>query len=153
WNSDSTNLPGPMYCTYVRTTYLENQLCVPGALENCGVPVDLGKVDRPAFIVATREDHIVPWKAAYRSVQLLGGEKHFVLGASGHIAGIINPASGGKRSFWSAKDLPGDADAWFSAAEEQKGSWWPERSGWLDRFKGGEREAPGQTGSARYPAL
>ena len=100
WNADSTNLPGPMYCSYVRNTYLENRLRVPGAVRSCGVGVDLGKVDRPAFIVATREDHIVPWRAAYRSLGLLGGEKKFVLGASGHIAGIVNPAAGGKRSFW-----------------------------------------------------
>jgi polyhydroxyalkanoate synthase subunit PhaC len=153
WNADSTNLPGPMYCTYVRTTYLENKLAKPGALENCGVRVDLGKVDRPTFIVATREDHIVPWKAAYRSVQLLGGEKQFVLGASGHIAGIINPAAGGKRSFWIAKDVSGDADAWLAKAKEQKGSWWPVWSRWLEDFKGDKRAAPGRSGSTRYPAI
>src|SRR6185295_17498069 len=94
WNADSTNLPGPMYCSYVRNTYLENKLRVPGAVRSLGVPVDLGKVDKPAFIVATREDHIVPWRAAYKSVGLLGGEKKFVLGASGHIAGVVNPAAG-----------------------------------------------------------
>jgi polyhydroxyalkanoate synthase len=153
WNGDSTNLPGPMYCTYARDTYLENRLCEPGALENCGVPVDLGKVDRPAFIVATKEDHIVPWKAAYQSVKLLGGEKQFVLGASGHIAGIINPASGGKRSFWVAKDLPGDADAWLAQAGEQRGSWWPAWSGWLERFKGETRAAPKKAGNARHKAI
>ncbi len=85
WNSDSTNLPGPMYCYYLRNTYLENRLRVPGALVNCGAPVDLGRIEVPVFVLATREDHIVPWRAAYRSVGLLGGEKKFVLGASGHI--------------------------------------------------------------------
>jgi polyhydroxyalkanoate synthase len=153
WNADSTNLPGPMYCTYVRNTYLENKLCVPGALQNCGAGVDLGKVDRPAFIVATREDHIVPWRAAYRSVQLLGGSKWFVLGASGHIAGIINPASGGKRSFWIAEDLPQDADNWLARAKEVRGSWWPLWAQWIEDFKGGTRAAPAQTGSAQFPAI
>ena len=153
WNADSTNLPGPMYCNYVRNTYLENKLKVPGALHNCGVPVDLGKVDRPTFILATREDHIVPWRAAYRSVGLLGGEKKFVLGASGHIAGVINPASGNKRSYWTSDAYPGDADAWFEQAREERGSWWPQWSRWLDEFKGGLREAPAQTGSAEYPAI
>jgi len=160
WNSDSTNLPGPMYCSYVRNTYLENKLRVPGALENCGVAVDLGAVDRPAFIVATREDHIVPWRAAYRSLHLLGGEKHFVLGASGHIAGVINPPSGNKRSYWSGEAsaaFPADPQAWFEHAREQRGSWWPQWSQWLAQFKGGKdgetREAPAMTGSAQYPAI
>jgi polyhydroxyalkanoate synthase len=157
WNSDSTNLPGPMYCTYVRNTYLENKLRVPGALRNCGVSVDLGTVDRPAFILATREDHIVPWRAAYRSVALLGGEKRFVLGASGHIAGVVNPASANKRSYWTSNVFPADADAWFEQASEERGSWWPLWSKWLEEFKGGNdgktREAPAQTGSAQYPAI
>ncbi|MEK6245164.1 MAG: class I poly(R)-hydroxyalkanoic acid synthase [Pseudomonadota bacterium] len=156
WNSDSTNLPGPMYCTYVRNTYLENKLRVPGALQNCGVGVDLGKVDKPTFILATREDHIVPWRAAYRSVQLLGGDKRFVLGASGHIAGVINPPSGNKRSYWSAgasAAFPEDPQAWFEQAREELGSWWPLWSQWLEEFKGGTREAPAQTGNAHYPAI
>jgi polyhydroxyalkanoate synthase len=157
WNADSTNLPGPMYCGYVRNTYLDNKLCVAGALQNCGVSVDLGKVDSPAFIVATREDHIVPWRAAYRSVHLLGGEKKFILGASGHIAGIINPPSGGKRSFWSSENLPQDADGWLAQAKEVRGSWWPLWAQWMEGFKGGKngeaREAPQQTGSAQYPAI
>jgi polyhydroxyalkanoate synthase len=153
WNSDSTNLPGPMYCSYVRNTYLENKLRVPGALRNCGVPVDLGKVDRPAFILATREDHIVPWRAAYRSMGLLGGDKKFVLGASGHIAGVVNPASGNRRSYWTSDACPPDAEGWISEAREERGSWWPLWSQWLEGFKGGTREAPAQTGSAEYPAI
>jgi polyhydroxyalkanoate synthase len=153
WNADSTNLPGPMYCSYVRNTYLENKLCVPGALENCGERVDLGKVDRPSFIVATREDHIVPWRAAYRSLSLLGGEKKFVLGASGHIAGIVNPASGGKRSYWFSENDSEIPDDWLAQAKEERGSWWPRWSQWLEQFKGGERAAPEQTGNAHYRAI
>src|SRR5204863_5721792 len=153
WNADSTNLPGPMYCTYVRTTYLENRLAAPGAVENCGVRVDLSRVDRPSFILATREDHIVPWQAAYRTTQLLGGDKQFVLGASGHIAGVINPPAGGKRSYWVGSDIPGDADAWLDQAEERRGSWWPLWSGWLEGFKGGSRAAAKEAGSARYRAI
>jgi polyhydroxyalkanoate synthase len=152
WNADSTNLPGPMYCSYVRNTYLENKLREPGAVRSLGVPVDLGKVDRPAFILATREDHIVPWRAAYRSLGLLGGEKKFVLGASGHIAGIVNPAAGGKRSYWASEDICENPDDWLSQAKEERGSWWPQWSQWLEGFKGSERAAPAQTGSAQYPA-
>jgi polyhydroxyalkanoate synthase len=153
WNADSTNLPGPMYCYYVRNTYLENRLRIPGALENCGVAVDLGRVDRPSFILATREDHIVPWHAAYASLQLLGGEKKFVLGASGHIAGVVNPAAKKRRSYWTGEPYPEDPEAWLEGAAEHRGSWWPCWAEWLAAFKGGERAAPARTGSAQYPAI
>jgi polyhydroxyalkanoate synthase len=154
WNADSTNLPGPMYCYYLRNTYLENRLREPDALENCGVPVDLGKVDLPAFVLATREDHIVPWRSAYRTVGLLGGgDKTFVLGASGHIAGVVNPAAKNKRSHWVNKDLPGEPEEWFSSSSEKPGSWWPLWSEWLARHKGGEREAPRAPGSVQYKPI
>jgi polyhydroxyalkanoate synthase len=157
WNADSTNLPGPMYCSYVRNTYLENKLRVPGAVRNCGVQVDLRRVDRPTFIVATREDHIVPWRAAYRSLGLLGGDKQFVLGASGHIAGVINPPADGKRGFWVSGNYPEQPDDWLAQAQEERGSWWPRWSQWLEQFKGGKdgktRPAPAQTGNADYPAI
>ena len=104
WNSDSTNLPGPMFCYYLRNMYLENRLRQPGGLTTAGVPVDLGAIDAPAFVYGSREDHIVPPDAAYKSVALLNPlhaeRNRFVLGASGHIAGVINPASKGKRSYW-----------------------------------------------------
>ena len=153
WNADGTNLPGPMYCWYLRNTYLENKLRVPGALQNLGVPVDLGKVDRPSFIVATREDHIVPWRAAYRSLGLLGGEKTFVLGASGHVAGVINPASKNRRSFWTGARHPQDPDAWMEHAAEHAGSWWTQWAGWLGRYGGGKRRAPKKQGDARHKAI
>ena len=153
WNADSTNLPGPMYCTYVRNTYLENRLRTPGAFACCGVPVDLRKVERPTFVLATREDHIVPWRSAYRSLKLLGGKKRFVLGASGHIAGVVNPADKGKRSYWVGGPYPDDADAWFSAATEKPGSWWVEWASWLEAHKGGTRKAPAAPGSKRYPVI
>jgi len=153
WNADSTNLPGPMYCYYVRNTYLENKLRVPGALTNCGVPVDLGRVRLPSFILATREDHIVPWRAAYRSIGLLGGDKTFVLGASGHVAGVINPADKNRRSYWQGSDYPAQPDAWLAGAEERRGSWWPQWSRWMEPFKGGERNAPSKAGNAKHKAI
>jgi poly[(R)-3-hydroxyalkanoate] polymerase subunit PhaC len=152
WNADSTNLPGPMYCYYVRNTYLENRLRTPGALTNCGVPVDLGKVDRPSFILATREDHIVPWRSAYRSVGLLGGEKTFLLGASGHVAGVINPAAKNRRSYWRATSHPEDPEAWLAQAQEHPGSWWPQWAQWMEQYKGGSREAPARFGNRKYKA-
>jgi len=154
WNADSTNLPGPMYCYYLRSTYLENKLRVPNALTNCGVPVDLGKVRLPMFGLATREDHIVPWRSAYRTLQLLGGEdKTFVLGASGHIAGVVNPASKNRRSHWVGSAYPEDADAWLTQAAEHKGSWWPRWSKWLDEHGGGKRKAPARAGNAKYKPI
>ena len=154
WNSDSTNLPGPMYCYYLRNTYLENRLREPGALTNCGVPVDLGSVKLPIFVLATREDHIVPWRSAYRTLNLLGGtDKQFVLGASGHIAGVVNPAAKKRRSHWVGKPYPADAEEWFSKAQEHPGSWWPLWSEWLGKQGGGSRKAPEKTGSAKYKPI
>jgi polyhydroxyalkanoate synthase len=154
WNADSTNLPGPMYCWYVRNTYLENKLREPGALTNCGVPVDLGAIGLPSFLLASREDHIVPWKSAYRSIGLLGGDTKFVLAASGHIAGVVNPASKGKRSHWvSSGQHPPEADQWFDKAKEQPGSWWPVWSEWLAAHSGGERKARKALGSKRHKAI
>ncbi len=153
WNADSTNLPGPMYCWYLRNTYLENRLCVPGAVKNCGVDVDLGRVNLPAFILATREDHIVPWRSAYLSLAHLGGDKEFVLGASGHVAGVVNPAAKGKRSYWSGGPYPQDADAWLAAAKQTPGSWWPRWSQWLAAHKGRARKAPAAPGNAAYRAI
>jgi polyhydroxyalkanoate synthase len=153
WNADGTNLPGPMYCYYVRNTYLENKLRVPGALVNCGVPVDLGRIARPSFVYASREDHIVPWRAAYRTLALLGGEKRFILGASGHIAGVINPPQKNRRGYWSGEPYPEDPERWLAGAARRPGSWWPEWRAWLSRYAGPKVEARKELGSAEYPAL
>jgi polyhydroxyalkanoate synthase subunit PhaC len=154
WNADSTNLPGPMYCYYLRNTYLSNKLCEPGALVNCGVPVELGKVRLPTFVLATREDHIVPWRSAYRTLALLGGEdKTFVLGASGHIAGVVNPASRNRRSYWTSERCPPDPEEFIQIAKENPGSWWPVWSEWLARHGGGLRGAPGEPGSVQHPPI
>lgn len=151
WNADSTNLPGPMYCYYLRNTYFSNKLREPCALTNCGVPVDLGSVELPVFVLATREDHIVPWRSAYRTLHLLGGtDKQFVLGASGHIAGVVNPASKNRRSYWTGAPYPTDPDEWLQQAEEKKGSWWRAWSEWLARHGGGTHAAPSAQGSVQY---
>lgn len=155
WNSDSTNLPGPMYCWYLRNTYLENNLVKPGHLTVCGEPVDLGTIDIPAYVYGSREDHIVPWDAALRNVAALRGNKgqsRFVLGASGHIAGVINPPASKKRSHWigPAGRVPASAEAWFAAATEHPGSWWPDWSAWLGRHGGPQVAAPKTPGSRKY---
>ncbi|VXB06163.1 class I poly(R)-hydroxyalkanoic acid synthase [Massilia sp. 9I] len=158
WNADSTNLPGPMFCWYLRNTYLENKLKVPGALTVCGVPVDLGKIDAPVFLYGSKEDHIVPWEAAFASMDLLNPKNpkanRYVLGASGHIAGVINPASKNKRSYWvndkNGKSRPKTAEAWFAGATEQKGSWWPEWARFLAENGGADVPAPGAPGNERH---
>ena len=153
WNGDSTNLPGPWYCWYLRHTYLQNDLKTPGKLSVNGTPVDLGKIDAPVYIYGSREDHIVPWQSAYASVPLLKGERRFVLGASGHIAGVINPPAANKRSHWINTKLPETADAWFEGAKEHPGSWWPDWSTWLASHAGAQKAAPKRYGNADYPEI
>ena len=153
WNADSTNLPGPMYCWYVRKTYLENALCVPGKTSTLGVPVDLGKVAVPAYVLATREDHIVPWRTAYRTTRLLSGNMRFVLGASGHIAGIVNPVSANKRSYWTGEKLSGGADQWLASASEKPGSWWSDWGAWLKGFGGGRVKARARLGNSKFKPI
>ena len=160
WNGDSTNLPGPMYAWYLRNMYLENNLRVPGKLVCCGERIDLGSIKVPTYVFAAREDHIVPWKAAYASARLLPGSGksggvRFVLGASGHIAGSINPPSKNKRSYWTgaAGKLPADPDAWLLAAEEQPGSWWTDWGKWLAQYGGAQKAAPKSFGNTRYKVI
>ena len=150
WNADGTNLPGPMYCWYVRNTYLENRLREPGGTSVLGVPVDLGKVTVPAYVLATREDHIVPWRTAYQTTQLLHGESRFVLGASGHVAGVINPPSKNKRSHWVGGKPTASAEDWLAAATEKPGSWWTDWSRWLEAFGGESVPAPSRLGNAEF---
>jgi len=153
WNADSTNLPGPMYCYYLRNTYLENRLKEPGALTNCGVPVDLGTISMPIFVLATREDHIVPWRSAYRTINHVRScDKTFVLGASGHIAGIVNPAAKKRRSHWvsAGRSFPQEPEAWLAGATEVPGSWWTCWSEWLGARAGKRRAAPKKAGNRKY---
>jgi polyhydroxyalkanoate synthase len=160
WNGDGTNLPGPMYTWYLRNMYLENNLRVPGKLTCCGQPVDLNRVKVPTYVFAAREDHIVPWKAAYASARLMpGGGKaggvRFVLGASGHIAGSINPPSKNKRSYWTGADdtLPANSEAWLNAATEHPGSWWTDWSKWMAQYGGPMQPAPKQYGNAKFKVI
>ena len=161
WNGDSTNLPGPFYCWYLRHMYLQNELKQPGKLTVCGEKVDLASITAPVFVYGSREDHIVPWTAAYASVPLLKGKRTFLLGASGHIAGVINPPAKKKRSYWTNNGtnngtnapLPASAEAWFDGATEHPGSWWTEWSTWLAPFGGKQVPAPKSSGSPKYQPI
>jgi len=152
WNADDTNLPGPMYCWYLRNTYLENKLREPGGTLQCGVPVDLSRIEAPAFLYASREDHIVPWRTAYAGTKLLGGNTRFVLGASGHIAGVINPPAKKKRNYWIG-DLAPDAGAWLEQAQSVDGSWWPAWSDWLATHAGPKVPARRALGNTEFPVI
>jgi polyhydroxyalkanoate synthase len=159
WNGDGTNLPGPMYCWYLRNTYLENNLVKRGVATTCGVPVDLASFDAPVYLYASREDHIVPWDGAYLSHRALAGRKRFVLGASGHIAGVINPPAKKKRNYWVAPAArasavpPASADDWLAAAQEVPGSWWPDWAAWLQGHAGKRIAAPRAPGNAAYKPI
>ncbi len=159
WNVDSTNVPGPMYTWYLRKTYLENQLCQPGALTVCGEKIDLAHIDVPVYYYASREDHIVPLQGAYNSMKRLKkAKRRFVVGASGHIAGVINPASANKRNYWlGANPARGNyaetADDWLAAAKEMPGSWWSDWMAWLQAQSGKAVAAPKKAGNAKYAPM
>ena len=150
WDSDSVSLPGPMYCWYTRNTYLENNIKDPGKTTQCGVPVDLSKITAPVYLLASREDHIVPWKAAYLTKDLIGGDARFVLAASGHVAGVINPPARNKRSHWLNDELVSDPQRWLEAAQEKPGSWWPDWHAWMKHHSSGTIPAPTELGNAQY---
>ena len=155
WNSDSTNLPGPFYAWYLRNTYLENRLCQPGKATVCGQKIDFRKLKLPVYIYGSREDHIVPIGGAYASTQHLPGQKRFVMGASGHIAGVINPPAANKRSYWVREDgkFPATQADWQAGATEHAGSWWTDWASWLQSQAGKQIAAPKAYGKGKYKAI
>jgi polyhydroxyalkanoate synthase subunit PhaC len=168
WNSDSTNLPGRMYAWYLRNTYLENRLARPRGATVCGHKLDLSKLTLPAYFYGSKEDHIVPIGGAYKSALVTGGDKRFVMGASGHIAGVINAPTANKRSHWvlaqaAAKaprskgktraELPPTLAHWQAQATEVRGSWWPDWANWLKGHAGAMKAAPKQYGNTRFKTI
>lgn len=154
WNADSTNLPGPMFCWYLRHTYLQNELRIPGRLTCLGQRIDLRSINVPTYILCSKEDHIVPWRAGFASAQTLSGDRRFVLGASGHIAGVVNPPAKKKRSFSTGPDVTDlQPDDWLERSTEHAGSWWPDWTEWLAPYQGAQVKAPKQPGSNEFPAI
>ena len=139
WNADSTRMPARMHSFYLRNMYIKNLLGQPGGIELDGVPIDLGAVTTPSYFVSTVEDHIAPWQSTYKGAKYLGGPVRFVLGGSGHIAGIVNPPAAKKYHYWVNDALPETPDAWFSGAQQIPGSWWEDWQAWIDRLNGGEK--------------
>jgi polyhydroxyalkanoate synthase subunit PhaC len=152
WNADSTRMPARMHSFYLRKMYQENLLAVPNGITLAGVPIDLTHIKTPAYFLSTREDHIAPWKSTYRGTQLLSGPKRFVLAASGHIAGVVNPPEGGKYSHWINQDLPPEPEAWFKGATEIAGSWWPDWHRWVSAL--GKEQVPARVpGHSKLKAI
>ncbi|MCA3391450.1 MAG: class I poly(R)-hydroxyalkanoic acid synthase, partial [Roseomonas sp.] len=131
WNDDSTRMPARMHSFYLRRMYQQNDLIKPGGIELLGVKIDLRKIKLPTYILSTREDHIAPWASTYRATQTYAGDIRFVLAASGHIAGVVNPPDAGKYSHWVNKDLPAEPEAWLAGSTELAGSWWTDWQRWV----------------------
>lgn len=155
WNGDSTNLPGPFFTWYFRNTYLENKLRAPNKLTCCGERIDLRKLNMPTYLYASREDHIVPWRSAFSSMSLFSGDNRFVLGASGHIAGVINPPAKKKRNYWVGSDKSSHTDPvkWEAQATEVAGSWWPDWYEWLAAQSGKKVKAPKSLGNTKHKLI
>jgi polyhydroxyalkanoate synthase subunit PhaC len=136
WNSDSTRMPAAMHSFYLRTMYQQNLLVKPGGITLAGVPLDLRRIRTPSFLLSTREDHIAPWRSTYAATQLYSGPVKFVLSASGHIAGVVNPP-GGKYGHWERDDNPPTPEAWLARATEVADSWWPAWEKWVAQYAGG----------------
>ncbi len=153
WNSDPTNLPGNMYCYYITNMYLENNLSKPGKLSICGEPIDLSKIKTPCYFLSCIEDHIAPWKSTFKATEIFNTNIEFVLGASGHIAGVINPASKNRRNFWVNGEMGKGADQWLETAERQEGSWWNNWNTWLKKRAGKQIAAPEAQGNAEHSII
>jgi polyhydroxyalkanoate synthase len=137
WNADSTRMPAAMHSFYLRNMYQENLLVKPGGITLDGVPIDLRKIKTPSFLLSTREDHIAPWRSTYAATRLYRGPVKFVLSASGHIAGVVNPP-GSKYGHWENDQNPPAAEEWLATATAVRDSWWPVWERWVAQYAGGE---------------
>lgn len=141
WNSDSTRLPAQMHSFYLRNMYQRNLLSKPGGISLGGVPIDISLNDLPTYILATVQDHIVPWQSAYKATQIYKGALRFVLSGSGHVAGVVNHPDSKKYNFWTNDKLVKDAQKWLEKATDNAGSWWQDWSNWCSGLSGGMVEA------------
>jgi polyhydroxyalkanoate synthase len=141
WNSDSTRMPYRMHSFYLRNMYMKNLLKEPGGIELAGVPIDIGKIVVPAYFISTVEDHIAPWKSTYLGARRLSGPVRFVLGGSGHIAGIVNPPAANKYHYWTneTQPLPATPEEWLEGATQHPGSWWTDWQNWIAGLNGDDR--------------
>lgn len=140
WNDDSTNMPAAMHSFYLRNMYKNNLLCRPNGIKLDNTPIDIHKINIPSYFLSTKEDHIAPWKATFAGMNYLGGDKTFVLSASGHVAGVVNAPAAKKYHYWTNDNSKeaNEPDTWFSHAKQNEGSWWPNWSKWLQKSSGKE---------------
>ena len=153
WNSDSTRMPAQMHSFYLRKMYQENKLIEPGGITLRGVPIDLGQIKQPAFALATKEDHIAPWKSGYALTRVTGGPLKFSLAASGHIAGVVNPPAANKYHYWLNSRNPKDPERWLANAVQHEGSWWPEWHKWIEQKSGTAKVAARTPGGGVYTPI
>ena len=153
WNSDSTRMPSKMHSFYLHNFYEKNLLRKPNAIRFGGVGIDLSKVETPAYFISTKEDHIAPWKSTYAGTQLVSGPVRFVLGMSGHIAGIVNPPAAKKYGYWTNDALPGNPDEWLAGAEAHEGSWWGDWKKWVQSYNGGKKVPARVPGDGKLEVL
>lgn len=153
WNSDCTRMPAAMHSFYLRKMYLENKLIEPGGIELSGVPIDLGKIKIPLYMLSTREDHIAPWKSTYKATAIYSGPIRFVLAGSGHIAGVVNPPARQKYCYWTNPKTPKNPEVWLKSAKQVEGSWWPDWADWAKKH-GGKKDTPARKpGAGKLKAL
>jgi len=152
WNSDATRLPSAMLLDYLKGFYQENQLREPGGLTFAGTPIDLTQVKTPVYMMAAKDDHIAPWRSCYAGTELFAGPKKFVLAASGHVAGVVNPPAAEKYGHWTNTKLPNSAEDWLNGASWKDGSWWPDWYRWLQR-KGGKKVSARQVGDGKLKPI
>ncbi len=136
WNSDSTNIPEKVHTFYLREMYLRNRLIKPNKIKLNGIPLNLGKITQPCYFLATQTDHIIPWTSSFNALQYLSGPNKFVLGGSGHVAGVINPPAKNKYGYWTNSQSLSDPNQWFNSAEYHQGSWWVDWANWLIGYAG-----------------
>jgi polyhydroxyalkanoate synthase len=136
WNSDSTRMPAKMHSYYLRNMYQKNLLKVPGGISLKGAPIDLTKIDVPAYFLSTVEDHIAPWQSTYAGVHLLRGPVRFVLSGAGHTAGVVNPPSAKKYGHWIGSSLPDDPEEWLAGTTQMQESWWNDWQRWINAHGG-----------------
>jgi polyhydroxyalkanoate synthase len=153
WNEDATNMPAACHTWFMRNMYLKNLLREPDALEVAGERIDVSRIKTPSYVLATRDDHIAPWKTCYQATQLFAGPSRFVLGNSGHIAGAINPPTKVKYGYRAGDETPANPDAWFEATEEHPGSWWVDWGKWLRQHAGGQVNARQPGKHKDYPVI
>lgn len=149
WNSDPTRLPAGLHSWCLRCLYQHNLLVVPQGLSLNGVAIDLRRINVPSYFLSTKEDHIAPWRSTYAATQILSGPIRFVLAASGHVAGVINPPAAEKYSYWVNSDLPEDPDNWLAETKQHTGSWWPDWESWLCQCNSGQNALGRDDSSAR----